>query len=668
MGVDVNQQSSGGFFSMLSSVIKNESSQPRTATPLPNLSNNANSGDFFIRMSIDLLQNSREYKRNEHFRAAITKALEALDKMETNQIIIFKPFQLACQSGTPETITIAIDCLGKLFTYNYWKFAQDVQLESNPKKENGEDGDNDGTSAMIAFVIDTICDAFSGENTDEKVQLQIIKALQAAVTNVDPAFSLHGAVLLKAIRTTYNVFLLSKSHDVQIVAQGTVTQMIQNVFGRIPNPNQKTEKKLKREESKKLMSESSDSSSSTGQLEEKKADIPATKEEKDGTEYARELKDAFKVFRTLCILGIKPIPTPEGTIDLRSQPIRSKLLALHLVTAVLQSHMYVFPLLAKPVWELVKDPLGTIENFRFIDAVKEFLILNLSRNATSIVLPIFEISLELFGKVWTGLRSYLKKEIAVFFTEIVIPILEAKKNIAWYQRYALLKALIKIFSEPQGGQMLVEIYLNYDCDVEATAKENIWERLMNAVAKITSLHVDPNATPAPLINSFVHSSPSPALTTSNLVLLTREQVRDLFAPTGDQMELRKQGVKLMSSGILRPLLEWLTQRADEIKEEQRAESDGTENTKSLGLVAEEESVSPAKAVPEDDPQAILQLKQRKQNMIEGVKKFNQKPKKGIQFLLDTKCISSRTPRDIAKFLMTAEGLNKTQIGDFLGEG
>ena len=41
---------------------------------------------------------------------------------------------------------------------------------------------------------------------------------------------------MKAIRTTYNTFLLSKSNNVQIVAQGTVTHMIQNVFSRIPKP------------------------------------------------------------------------------------------------------------------------------------------------------------------------------------------------------------------------------------------------------------------------------------------------------------------------------------------------------------------------------------------------------------------------------------------------
>ena len=81
--------------------------------------------------------------------------------------------------------TIAIDCLGKLFTYNYWKFAADVHveykkpLEKQKIAEEEADGDNDGTSEMITFVINTICDSFIGENTDDKVQLQIIKVFIA---------------------------------------------------------------------------------------------------------------------------------------------------------------------------------------------------------------------------------------------------------------------------------------------------------------------------------------------------------------------------------------------------------------------------------------------------------------------------------------------------------
>lgn len=163
-----------GMFSMLSSVLKPDTN-PRTTAPLPNVSNTGSSGDFFIRMSLDLLVASKDYKRNEPLRSAIATALDALDHPETSTPLhIFKPFQIACHSGNPEIITISIDCLGKLFTYNYWKFAADVHVENQPKGGD-EDGDNDGTSEMITFVIDTICDTFAGESTDEKVQLQIIK-------------------------------------------------------------------------------------------------------------------------------------------------------------------------------------------------------------------------------------------------------------------------------------------------------------------------------------------------------------------------------------------------------------------------------------------------------------------------------------------------------------
>lgn len=54
--------------------------------------------------------------------------------------------------------------------------------------------------------------------------------------------------------------------------------------------------------------------------------------------------------------------------------------------------------------------------------------------------------------------------------------MEARSTITFHQRISLLKALHRIFADPanDGGRILVEIYLNYDCDVEAGAKENIW--------------------------------------------------------------------------------------------------------------------------------------------------------------------------------------------------
>ncbi len=49
--------------------------QPRTAAPLPNMTNSSSSGDFFIRMSIDLLMATKDYRRIEPLRTAIAAAL-----------------------------------------------------------------------------------------------------------------------------------------------------------------------------------------------------------------------------------------------------------------------------------------------------------------------------------------------------------------------------------------------------------------------------------------------------------------------------------------------------------------------------------------------------------------------------------------------------------------
>lgn len=42
------------------------------------------------------------------------------------------------------------------------------------------------------------------------------------------------------------------------------------------------------------------------------------------------------------------------------------------------------------------------------------------------------------------------------------------------------------------------------------------------------------------------------------------------------------------------------------------------------------------------------------------------PLQGIQFLLENDLLQ-HTPEDIAQFLYKGEGLNKTVIGDYLGE-
>jgi hypothetical protein len=56
-------------------------------------------------------------------------------------------------TGSTALVVIALDCLGKLISYNY--------VTDDPK--------------AMESVVDLICECFVGEGTDEKVQLQIVK-------------------------------------------------------------------------------------------------------------------------------------------------------------------------------------------------------------------------------------------------------------------------------------------------------------------------------------------------------------------------------------------------------------------------------------------------------------------------------------------------------------
>lgn len=71
--------------------------------------------------------------------------------------------------------------------------------------------------------------------------------------------------------------------------------------------------------------------------------------------------------------------------------------------------------------------------------------------------------------------------------------------------------------------------------------------------------------------------------------------------------------------------------------------------------------------PDDDVARLEGQKQRKTTLQEGIKKFNFKPKRGVEFLVQNGFIRSKAPMDIARFLLQNEGLSKAMIGEYLGE-
>jgi brefeldin A-inhibited guanine nucleotide-exchange protein len=323
---------------------------------------------------------------------------------------------------------------------------------------------------LIERAIDTICDCFQGETTAVETQLQIVKSLLAAVLN--DKIVVHGAGLLKAVRQVYNVFLLSKSSANQQVAQGTLAQMVGTVFERVKTRIHMKEARLNLAKLEKGIGNMSsatfdavdsiadapgshereesitDSTTSDGQppdgpkltlkdLEHRKSfddsqmgegptmvtqvkpakaspespsgqsdrtnlDASVDSADSDETEDEVFIRDAYLVFRSFCNLSTKILP-PDQLYDLKGQTMRSKLISLHLIHTLLNNNMLVFT-----------SPLCTITNSKsneptsFLQAIKFYLCLSITRNGASSVDRVFDVCCEIFWLMLKFMRAPFK--------------------------------------------------------------------------------------------------------------------------------------------------------------------------------------------------------------------------------------------------------------------
>ncbi len=149
---------------------------------------------------------------------------------------------------------------------------------------------------------------------------------------------------------------------------------------------------------KTLRTASSQDTSFTGAPENADSNEFADEEEEDEI----YIKDAFLVFRSMCKLSTK-ILSPEQQQDIKSQNMRSKLLSLHLIRTLLDNNTIVF---TSPLVTIRSS--STNEPASFVQAIKQYLCLSLSRNGTSSVNRVFEVSCEIFWLMLKNLRVTLK--------------------------------------------------------------------------------------------------------------------------------------------------------------------------------------------------------------------------------------------------------------------
>ncbi|KAI3614719.1 hypothetical protein CBS9595_003990 [Malassezia furfur] len=604
-------------------------------------------GAVFVVSALETIASSKDAKRSKELKDSATTALEMVrhatapdaaspEPRVLDPRVVFAPLRLACQTKNLSLQITSLDCIAKLVSYAF--FAEDEPAETAAPEAAVP------STPLADLVVETVCECFE-DQLDERVGVQIVKALLACVLST--SIRVHQSSLLHAVRTVYNVFLVSRTPATQAIAQGSLSQMISYVFSRVPRKTKGAaplpEEPEKETEHVTLQMMENRTSFEGGVERDEMLTASAAMDAPDLL-----VKDAFLVLRALCKLSMKALGS-ESERDLRSQAMRSKLLSLHMIHTILATHMDVFTDSSVQI-----HSTSTGEQSSFVQAAKQYLCLSLSRNAVSSVIQVFEISCEIFWLVIQGMRTKVKKEIEVLFNEIFLPILEMRSSTA-AQKSVLLGVVVgRLCRDPQA---LVEVYLNYDCD--RSALENVYERLMNTISRL--VQAPPPSTPST-------STADPAAEARSSTPLHRlpggAGGADAEVPEHSGMplevRLKRQSLDCLCS-VLHSLVLWLHRHVD--AEERAAHA---ADAARAAHPAVEEVVGAA--APDDDPGRFENAKARKTTLLEAIRTFNYKPKRGIERLIEHGFIRDRTPTSIARFLFFADGLSKTNIGEYLGEG
>ncbi len=191
--------------------------------------------------------------------------------------------------------------------------------------------------------------------------------------------------------------------------------------------------------------------------------------------------DASLLFRALCKLSAKQLPSPPDPVALAS-----KTLSLGLLFSILD------------------NPGPTFCNSdTFLQLVRDHLVMSLVQNSVFTVESVFRLSSSIFVALIAHFKPHLKTEIGIFLDNFFLRILSMPSSPFAHKRMAMqvISKLTQASRAPQrsaaradggtGGrsrvrgtqdpQTILELFLNYDCD---PASSNIFQGIVGQLEKV----------------------------------------------------------------------------------------------------------------------------------------------------------------------------------------
>ena len=393
-------------------------------------------------------------------------------------------------------------------------------------------------------------------------------------------------------------------------------------------------------------------------------------------------KDAFLVFRALCKLSIR---NADATAGSEVTTLRGKVLALELLKVLLEN--------SGPTFR---------SGDRFIGAIKQYLCLSLLKNCSSTAPQAQRLCASIFLTLIMHFRRSLKAEVGVFYPMIFLrpielmtgapggggggggaaaaaPSLPLLADTA--QKAISLRCLQALCSD---GQLLVDVFVNYDCDLGGA---NLFERTINALVRVAQGSHPPSGS--------LEAAETQALRYEALRCLASalDALKDWYdvAAVGvagrgknNNMLVKESGGGVGGGGggdddavvpamngvntVLTPPAPELGAVEESLKEEwmeQLAAGVGAEGG-GIQAMPMPPAMGSGAAGGKTEAELLRSWKAFKRAFEQGIVQFNRKPKKGIAFLQGQGLLGD-SPADVAHFLASTRGLDKTLIGDYIGE-
>ncbi|XWS26510.1 hypothetical protein CRYUN_Cryun26dG0038000 [Craigia yunnanensis] len=532
--------------------------------------------------------------------------------------LVLNPLRLAFETKNLKILEPALDCLHKLIAYDH--------LEGDPGLDGGKN------VPLFTDILNMVCSCVDNSSPDSTI-LQVLKVLLTVVASTK--FRVHGEPLLGVIRVCYNITLHSKSPINQATSKAMLTQMISIIFRRMEadpvstlsgscdhteaasseNSTSKAEEASSGDQNDNEMTlgnsfnqvkdttlasvEELQNLAGGADIKGLEAALDKVAHVEDGKKITRGIdleslsigkRDALLVFRTLCKMGM--------TEDTDEVSTKTQILSLELLQGLLEGVSHLFT-----------------KNFHFIDSVKTYLSYALLRASVSRSPVIFQYATGIFAVLLLRFRESLKGEIGVFFPLIVLRSLDGS-DFPINQKMSVLRMLEKVCKDPQ---MLVDVYVNYDCDLEAP---NLFERMVTTLSKLAqgAQNADPNP---------VAVNQTTSIKGSSLQCLVNVQ---------------------------KSLVDWEKSRR------QPGRKRGSSQSPEEDLARESVEIKSR----EDVTSNFEKDKAHKSTMEAAISEFNRQPVRGIGYLISNKLVENN-PASVAQFLRNTPSLDKAMIGDYLGQ-